>query len=164
MMNEIICWGRMIAGRYFCEKCLTFGSRASPGKYARTARIPIHLACLAADFPFCQACMHLDDLVAVGTEDDVAKFYKEYTSLCSCLGINLQEPDGDKAFGPQRTGVVLGILFDLRNWSWRLEEEKFRTYWHGIEDVLQKEDVVLREMKQVTGRIVYVAPMMAEGR
>ena len=116
----------VITGRYFCEKCLTFGSRASPGKYARTARIPIHLACLAADFPFCQACMHLDDLVAVGTEEDVTRFYGEYTSLCGRLGINLQEPDGDKAFGPQRSGVVLGILFDLRNWSWRLEEEKFR--------------------------------------
>ena len=99
-----------LKGRYFVEKCLTFGSKASPGKYARTARVPIHLACLAADFPYAQACMHLDDLVAVGTEEDVTRFYTEYTGLCRNLGISLQEPDGDKAFGPQREGVVLGEI------------------------------------------------------
>ena len=48
--------------------------------------------------------------------------------------------------------------------TWRLEEEKFRTYWHGIEDALNKGKVTLQEMKQVTGRIVYVSPMMPEGR
>ena len=54
--------------------------------------------------------MHLDDLVAVGTVEEVTKFYNEYTRLCKDLGINLQEPDGDKAFGPQREGVVLGNI------------------------------------------------------
>ena len=43
-----------LVGKFFCEKCLTFGSKASPGKYARTARLPIHLACLEANFPYCQ--------------------------------------------------------------------------------------------------------------
>ena len=154
----------LMAGKFFCEKCLTFGSRASPGRYARVARIPIHLACLAANFPYCQACMHLDDMVAVGVKEDVERFYAEYTGLCRELGIKLQEPDGDKAFGPSRKGVVLGINFCLDSWTWNLEETKFRVYWHGIEDLLRKDEVQLSEVKQVTGRIIYVAPIMVEGR
>ena len=153
-----------LKGRFFCEKCLTFGSRASPGKYARTARIPIHLACLATGFPVENACMHLDDLVAVGEKEEVEAFHAEYTGLCKDLGISLQEPDGEKAFGPQRSGVVLGIFFDLEKWEWRLEEDKFKVYWHGIEDLLAKEHPTVGEVKQVTGRIIYVAPMMVEGR
>ena len=108
--------------------------------------------------------MHLDDLVAVGEEEDIWRFYNAYTALCARLGINLQEPDGEKAFAPQRAGVVLGIHFNLDSWTWNLEEEKFRVYWHGIEDALGKERVQLVEMKQVTGRIIYVAPIMTEGR
>ena len=54
--------------------------------------------------------MHLDDLVAVGEYEDVWKFYNAYTTLCGRAGINLQEPDGEKAFGPQRKGVVLGCI------------------------------------------------------
>ena len=52
--------------------------------------------------------MHLDALVAEGAKDDVTRVHDEYTRLCRDLGISLQEPDGEKAFGPQRQGVVLG--------------------------------------------------------
>ena len=139
-------------------------ARASPGKYARTARLPIDLSCRATGFPSRCACMHLDDLVAVGEKDEVEVFHEHYSGLCEELGISLQEADGDKAFGPQREGVVLGILFDLVKWEWRLEEQKFKVYWWGIQDILENAEPTVGEMKQVAGRIIYTAPMLQEGR
>ena len=76
------------------------------------------------------------------------------------LGPGRQPTDGDKSFGPQRSGVVLGMYFDLVAWQWRLEEENFRMYWYSIEELLSKKNAKLAEVKQVMGRIIYVASMM----
>ena len=65
------------AGKFFCEKCLTFGSKASPGKYARTARLPIHLACLEADFPYCQVLSSIVKYCQVLSS--IVKYYQAWS-------------------------------------------------------------------------------------
>ena len=52
-------------------------------------------------------------------------FNRAYRRVATIIGVSLADgSDQDKAFDNVSEGKVLGVMFDLVNWTWRLPEEK----------------------------------------
>ena len=81
-------------------------------------------ACAETDTKRQDALRMLDDNVMCGSKQQVDKLYNGFHSLCADLNIGLSPEEDGKAFSPCQQGAVLGIDYNLRNFTWKLAEEK----------------------------------------
>ena len=149
--------------RYFVELCLVFGNVSSVGLYDRGAKIIIQIALAKANFRSFLSIQHLDDLCAVGKEDDnsVERFYKTYREVCETIGVKLAEDDDpEKSFSPRTTGSMLGLWFDSTSWTWWLSPDKIARYVNDIQDLLDTDESTLDVVQSVVGKCMYIKIML----
>ena len=154
------CYG----GAYFVEKCSTFGCKSSPGNFCRCARLLVTIVREEMDLPAVVMSMHLDDLIMGGAR--VEELTRRYRALCAEVGVRLQghDPGLEKAFDASKAGVCLGVYFDLEEWRWCLTEGKIVKYTAAIDEMLWRKVATVRELKQVTGKIMWIEPLWEGSR
>jgi hypothetical protein len=64
------------------------------------------------------------------------------------------EDDPDKVFGPRTEGIVLGVYYDTIEWVWFLQKDKLSIILNKVEDAIEKEEMVQRAVKSLTGKLV----------
>jgi len=155
-------------GRDFAEVCLVFGGRSSAGLYDRLAKLVLALVLLFAVFPGDQVIQYLDDVCAAapqGSEATLHNFERAYRSVANHLGVQLAPTtDPDKAFSPCTDGVVLGVRYDTRNWTWCIPAEKRARLLNQIRCLDSEPRARQHEIWSVVGKILHYAPLIPCGK
>ena len=116
-------------GRYFIEKCLTFGGGSSPTLYHMPASLLITLAEETTGFPYSQSLMQLDDNCCWDGKGSLRlRAYREaYRSLAEEVGVRLASEDNpSKAFPPSTKGEILGLIYDGEAWRSEIPKDKLK--------------------------------------
>ena len=124
-------------GRLFIETQMTFGSRSSPDRFDCVSDVPMEIALVRTKRDRRSVAKQLDDVIGLGLvgTGNAGRFYKNYREICDKVGIQLAgEEDEEKAFGPSRQGVVLGLCIDLVKLEWSIPGKKadriLAILWH----------------------------------
>ena len=114
-------------GRYFVEKCLTFGGGNSPTLYHLPASLLKTMAEVETGMDPRQNVMQLDDNCATDRLGSarLTMYGIVYRELAEEMGIRLASEDNPaKAFPPSVRGEVLGLIYDGVKWTWEIPEGK----------------------------------------
>ena len=114
-------------GRFFVERCLTFGGKNSPVLYYLPASLLRDWVEMKAGLDSRLAVMQLDDNCAASKRGSpvLEKYREEYRALAVRLGIRLASEDNpSKAFPPSDKGEILGMDYDEVNWTWNMSQAK----------------------------------------
>ena len=154
-------------GRYFIEKSLTFGSTSSADRFDTLSDIVYEIALTRSAMWKDDSAKVLDDVVAFGSKDSgmVAQFHSNYRELCEQVDIKLaDEEDKDKAFPPSSSGLVLGIFYDLVDWTWKLPGEKADTLLLLLWDLKNSYELQGRKIERICGKINHYHLMAKYGK
>ena len=114
-------------GRFFIEKCLTFGGGNSPTIYHLPASLLRNWAEIKSGLDDRLVIMQLDDNCACGPRGSeiLWNYREEYRGLADRLGVRLAREDNpSKAFPPTERGEILGLEYDGVRWTWNMTEAK----------------------------------------
>ena len=153
-------------GRFFVETQMTFGCSSSPGIFDSLSYLVMEIAIRRSQTDRDTIQKQLDDVVMFGQvgTGKCEKFYKEYKDVCGKVGVRLApEDDPEKAFGPSRQGVILGVDYDLRKWTWRLPRDKMvRLVWQ-LEEVIKNKEVKNELAMSVVGKLTHYRDLVRNG-
>ena len=77
-----------------------------------------------------------------GNECVSAKFHGTYEKVCGDLGVWLApEKDKEKCFAATQEGVILGIMYSMKLWTWMFSEKKARKLLEAIAEVMSNPKV-----------------------
>ena len=143
-----------IGDRYFLDKNLSFGGTTSPPLYDNPAELVTQMAHWEAKVKRHNSLRILDDLIGLGTKEDLSRLYNTTVDLCQDIGVRLADPsDPDKAFAPQQEGTILGIQYHIPTWSWRLASEKGDKILTLLFDLLENDQVRNDQLKKLLGKM-----------
>ena len=143
-----------IGDRYFLDKNLSFGGTTSPPLYDNPAELVTQMAHWEAKVKRHNSLRILDDLIGLGTKEDLSRLYNTTVDLCQDIGVRLADPsDPDKAFAPQQEGTILGIQYHIPTWSWRLASEKGNKILTLLFDLLENDQVRNDQLKKLLGKM-----------
>ena len=66
----------------------------------------------------------------------------------------------DKAFGASQSGVVLGVHFDSKEWTWAVPKDRLTRLLITIHSVLAMKLIPATDMESVVGKIINVRPLV----
>lgn len=146
------------AGRLFVELKLVFGARSSPGLFDGVSDVIRDLAILDSDILPTMVTKHLDDVLAVGSDqpgDPVYKFFESYVALAAELGVRLPpvNVDRDKIQSPHTTVVALGMMFDTCSWEVKCPELKLGRILHVVRQGLAEGCLSAAELHSLIGQL-----------
>ena len=107
-------------GKGFREQSLIFGSASSAGIFDKIAKLVLFVVAKRAQFPKENIIQHLDDVVAVDTENakKLEIFDETFKEVAEKIGVKLApRVDPDKSFGPSTEGCVLGVMYNTQQWT-----------------------------------------------
>ena len=111
---------------------------------------------------------HLDDVAAACPPHKLAmlqKFDETFTWVAKEVGVQLApRDDKDKAFGPCQKGVVLGVMYDTKQWTWGIPSEKLHRLRLLLKDTLLKDSVKQHVMWTIVGKIIHIKPLIPGGK
>ena len=143
-------------GRYFVERCLTFGGATSPTLYNLVAKLLIEFAEIASGMDSRHNCQQLDDNCTAGAAGSLKmwEYLRCYRSLAAELGVRLApEDDPSKAFPPSSSGEILGLLYDGSSWKWQMPVSKGLRLLYSLGTIIRSGEVTNGVMQTVAGRI-----------
>ena len=150
-------------GRFFVELCLTFGCGTSPTHYNLIAKLLIQLAELKSGMDPRMNCQQLDDNCAAGPEGSqiLRRYRKHYRDIAEKIGVKLApEDDPSKAFPPSTEGEILGIIYNGKDWTWRIPEGKGLRLLTMIGNALRSGLILNQDASSLAGRINHYAIMV----
>ena len=151
-------------GRYFTELALTFGGRSSPGIYHAVSEVILMVAILEARLRRSIVKKQLDDVVAIASKNEVQRFYWQYRDLCDDIGVRLApEDDPSKCFPCSDRGSILGLEYNLENWSWTLSLKKALKILADCREIIEKGRVKAATLKSLVGRIEFYKVLIPGG-
>ena len=154
-------------GRLFCELMLVFGAISSPGIFDDLAKVVLGCAIIQSGISADMVQQHLDDVCAVGTEEDgsIYSFDMAYRQVAERVGVKLApRDDPDKSFAPATDGLVLGVVYSTRLWTWSIREDKLARIIHLLGTVIRGEEVTVVNMLSLAGKLVDVRFLVPDGR
>ena len=155
-------------GKLFCELMLVFGAKSSPGIYDDLAKVILGCALLEAEMDADMVQQHLDNVCAVGTEENgsIYRFDEAYRKVADKVGVRLApRDDPDKSFGPTTVGLVLGVVYDTKQWTWGIREDKLARIINLLGIVIKGEgDVTVAHLLSLAGKLVDVRYLVPGGR
>ena len=154
-------------GRYFIETQLTFGSGSSPDRFDLVSDMPIEIALMRINQDRNMTIKQLDDVVGFGLVGTglVGRFYEEYRGVCARTGVSLAgEEDPEKAFGPSRKGVVLGVDFNLITLEWAIPPLKGDRLLALLWEVYEEGGSNWKGMERLTGKLNHYMTLVYFGR
>ena len=153
-------------GKYFCELALVFGAISSPGIYDDLAKIVLAIALLKSGMSPLLVSQHLDDVVAVGPNNTSAiwDFDRAYREVCQYVGVSLADrSDKDKSFAPSHEGMVLGVWYDTKDFTWSIRNDKLSRILADIRGAIDGE-ITLGQMMSIRGKILNVGMLVPGGK
>ena len=143
-----------LANRYFCDRGLSFGGTTSPPLFDEPAELVAQMSHWEAEVDRDKSIRMLDDLCGAGTWDEVMAVYKATRELSEYTGIHLaSELDPEKAFGPRKAGVILGINYSLDDFLWKLAPSKVDKLSCLLFDVLEKDFMDNGSLRKLLGKM-----------
>ena len=164
-----VCWADHnlqvieFCGRFFIEKCLTFGGGSSPTLYHMPASLLITMAEVATDFPHCQSLMQLDDNCVVDGKGSLRlRAYREaYRSLAEEVGVRLASEDNpSKAFPPSVKGEILGLIYDGEAWKWEIPTDKLDRMLVLLGTGIRQRYLTNGEAMTLSGKLNHYSPVV----
>ena len=153
-------------GKFFCELALVFGAISSPGIYDDLAKVVLAIALLKSGLPAQLVSQHLDDVVAVGPHNTSAiwDFDRAYREVCDYVGVSLADrSDKDKSFAPSHEGLVLGVWYDTKDFTWSIRNDKLSRILADIREAIDGE-VTLGKMMSIRGKMLNVKLLVPGGK
>ena len=154
-------------GKYFCELALVFGAISSPGIYDDLAKVVLGIALKKSKLSPALVSQHLDDVVAVGPNNSSAiwDFDRAYREVCSYVGVSLADRlDKDKSFAPCQAGLVLGVWYDTRDFTWSIRDDKLFFLLHDLKEAIDGDFVTLGKMLSISGKIINIRMLVSGGK
>ena len=141
-----------VGDRFFCDKNLSFGGSTSPYLYDFPAELVTRMAHWEASVDRRKSLRQLDDLVGVGTYEEVSALYDATREVCAYIGVRLApETDPDKAFPPCKEGTILGITYSIPSWEWKLAKDKSDRLTELLFEVIQQDTIKNGVLKKLLG-------------
>ena len=153
-------------GKYFCELALVFGAISSPGIYDDLAKVVLAIALLKSGLSPLLVSQHLDDVVAVGPHNTSAiwDFDRAYREVCEYVGVSLaNREDKDKSFAPSQEGLVLGVWYDTKDFTWSIRGDKLSRILADIKEAIDGQ-ISLNQMLSIRGKILHIAMLVPGGK
>ena len=154
-------------GKFFCELALVFGAISSPGIYDDLAKVVLGIAIKKSKMHPALVSQHLDDVVGVGPNNTSAiwDFDRAYREVCAYVGVSLADrKDKDKSFAPCHAGLVLGVWYDTKDFTWSLRSDKLNFLLHDLKEAIDNELVTLGKMLSISGKIINVRMLVPGGK
>ena len=151
-------------GRFFLERCLTFGCANSPTFFNMVARMLIELAEIQSGFDSKKNCQQLDDNCVVDAfgNPGIFKYLKCYRDIAARIEVKLaSEDDPSKAFAPCNKGELLGIIYDGVKGLWMMPEDKGCRLLASIGEALRTGHIQNGDALSLAGRINHYSNMVA---
>ena len=96
----------------------------------------------------------LDDTGVIGTYEECKAFYRENRGVCTRVGVKLApDEDPEKAFDAATMGVILGLCYDTRKWTWTFSPSKIKKLEIQLHEILAKDEVEASLLKSVAGKL-----------
>jgi len=150
-------------GRYFIEIDQMFGAASSVCNFDVNGNTMSTLSVAVSEVHPQHVFRHLDDSPVVGPASSgiCEKFTETYEKLCARVNLKLADDcaKNEKAFSNQTNGKILGIIFDTKNLTWELPQDKKETILRKIHDAMNKEFISTTEMQKLAGHLNNVALM-----
>jgi hypothetical protein len=143
-----------------------FGAISSPGIYDDLAKVVLAIALLKSGLPAQLVSQHLDDVVAVGPHNTSAiwDFDRAYREVCDYVGVSLADrSDKDKSFAPSHEGLVLGVWYDTKDFTWSIRNDKLSRILADISEAIDGE-VTLGKMMSIRGKMLNVKLLVPGGK
>ena len=112
-------------------------------------------------------CQHLDDVVGVGSPDgkEITEFDTTYRDVAGKLGVRLaSREDPDKSFAPSTSGLVLGISYDTKTFTWKIREDKLARILLLLSKVTEGLEVSVGELLSLQGKLVDIRFLVPGGK
>ena len=154
-------------GRLFIESQMTFGSRSSPDRFDVVSDIPLEIALKRSNLGRDDVAKQLDDVIGFGLVGTgvAGEFYRNYRTVCGNVGIQLAgEEDEEKAFGPSRVGVVLGLVFDLVRLEWSIPTKKADRILALLWSVKMNQVAQWKQWESLAGKITHYCRVVPFGK
>jgi len=163
VISDLRIQGFMWLEKYFVENRQIFGARTSVANYDMLGNTVRTLSLVNCDIPSHLVHRHLDDIpvVAPSSTNWCQDFSKEFQKVSKDVGIKLAEEckKNEKAFINQTNGKVLGIIFDSKNLTWELPDDKKKKCLRLIHDAINSENISLLNMQKLMGNLNFVSLM-----
>ena len=103
------------------------------------------------------AARYLDGVMAVGPNGSqiLRYFYSQYRETADQIGVKLDKSGNrTKCQPPDTTVVALGVLFDTKSWTWKMDTEKDTRLLHKINDTLKSSEIDIKQRERIVGKIL----------
>ena len=150
-------------GRYFVERCLTFGGGNSPTIYHLPASLLRDWAGRRSGMDMRQVIMQLDDNCGAGPlgSQELVRYREEYRGLAKRIGVRLASEDNpSKAFPPSKEGEVLGLIYDGVKWTWNMPEGKRDRLLVLLGKGIREGELSNEEVQVMAGKINHYASIV----
>ena len=152
-------------GKYFAELCLTFGGSSSVGLFDRLAKVFRFIATKLSKILDKHVGQIIDDVVGCGTKGEVIDFYSKYKEVAMDCGVMLaSEDDPKKAFSSSQEGEVFGVMYNSKEFTWWLRQDKQAIIVHMLMLLEQAEEHKLRFLKRIVGKLIHYRLMVPNGK
>ena len=148
-----------IGGRYLVDSALTFGASSSPGIFDRVAELVLRLALHLANMPRRIAVRQLDDNVFIARPAEVWRAYNTFIKLAKEIGVKVSPEEDGKAFGPQDSGAILGFNFNIRNWTWSMDEDKATKIMRLLCEITEDGRIIHSRLDTLIGKLGFYWPL-----
>ena len=149
--------------KYFIDISTPFGSKAAPVNFDDFGETITNIAKTISKTDKKWIQRQLDDVPVVSPQNSniTENFSKTYKDICKTLSIPIAENciHFEKAFNATTNGTVLGVVFDSKNLSWKLPNEKTNETIQLLNETIQKNSCSLLEFQKLHGKLNDFAQM-----
>ena len=152
--------GFKLKGSFFFDKCLCMGASSSCLSFQRFANSLLYI--LNNHYKITRVVNVLDDFLLIGDSQKSCQLALDsFISLAKLINLPLAPR---KTVGPTQCLTFLGIQIDTAKRELSIPSEKINKYSTHILDVLRKEQITLKELQSLTGKLQFVSTIVPVGR
>ena len=145
-----------------------FGAKSAVSNFDIVGNTTSSIAQAYCSIPRHLVHRQLDDvpLVAPKNTSWCQEFTETYKNICGELNISLAPdcPHRDKAFKNEKSGKVLGIVFDCESLSWSLSEDKRLEYQNEVHEAISQGCLTVSDCQSLLGKLNFTCSMIPRMR
>lgn len=145
-------------GRYFGELKLVFGTLSSPCLYNNVACLVKDVSTMEAEMNPLLVGQQLDDVLCADVERSgkVQRWTDTYKGTCKEVGVKLASTsDPEKAFECKKSGIVLGLDYNLGEWTVGVPEDKWTRLVRALGEAREADEISGENLRKLLGKIEY---------
>jgi len=153
--------GFKIENEIYIDKCMPMGCSISCATFEKCSTF-LHWT-LAKESESKNIDHYLDDFLFGGKKDthECEKLMLKFESICSDIGVPIAN---EKTEGPSTVIEYLGLTIDTINMLIKIPDKKIKELLIGIETLLSKKKVTLKELQSICGSLAFCTKALPAGR